>query len=146
MEKSLNKEEQIKIRKKIFLHLDGWAVIPTMYVLHELGALKILLDKRELEFNEINSMLKTNSGYLNIAFRVLSSQGYLEREIDNNFDRIYIKITNLGDKAFRRVHYYKTFFNLIKKFIVRPKNIISNKLFAAGSLFFMLLRRFIIML
>ena len=47
MEKSLNKEEQIKIRKKIFLHIDGWAVIHTMYVLHEFGDLKILLDKRE---------------------------------------------------------------------------------------------------
>ena len=94
MKNCLSKEEQIKIRKRLFLHLDGWAVITTIYVLHKIGALKILIDKRELGFNKLNSMLNTNSGYLNIALRILSSQGYLMREIDNDMDRIYLKITN----------------------------------------------------
>ncbi len=128
MKNCLSKEEQMEIRKRLFLHLDGWAVIPTIYVLDKIGALKILIDKRELGFNKLNSMLNTNSGYLNIALRILSSQGYLRREIDNDMDRIYLKITNLGEQAFRQVHYYETFFNLIKNFIVRPKNMISNTL------------------
>ena len=128
MKNFLSTEEKTKIRKRIFLHLDGWAVIPTIFVLHKIGALKVLLDKREMEFNKLNSMLKTNSGYLNIALRILSSQGYLEREIDNDIDRIYLKITNLGEQAFQKVHYYETFFNLIKNLVVRPKNVISNAL------------------
>ena len=41
----LNKQERVEIRKRIFLHLDGWALIPSIYALHKLDILSHFLEK-----------------------------------------------------------------------------------------------------
>ena len=72
----LNKQERVEIRKRIFLHLDGWALIPSIYALHKLNILSHFLEKNKWSLNDLNKITKTNEGYLNVALRILASQGY----------------------------------------------------------------------
>ena len=90
----LNKEERIEIRKRIFLHLDGWALIPSTFALHKLNILSHFLEKNKCSLNNLSTITKTNEGYLNVALRILASQGYLERKTNNDLDEIYLELTN----------------------------------------------------
>ena len=38
MREILNKQERAEIRKRIFLHLDGWALLPSIYALYKLNS------------------------------------------------------------------------------------------------------------
>tara|TARA_B100001093_G_C26853299_1_gene1026150 strand:+ start:825 stop:2432 length:1608 start_codon:yes stop_codon:yes gene_type:complete len=122
----LNKQERVEIRKRIFLHLDGWALIPSIYALHKLNILPHFLEKNKWSLNDLNKITKTNEGYLNVALRILASQGYLERETDNYRDEIYLELTTRGAQALELVTHYKIFYSLIQSLIVRPKNILSE--------------------
>ena len=122
----LNKEERIKIRKRIFLHLDGWALIPSIYALHKLNVLSLFLEKNKWNLTDLNTITKTNEGYLNVALRILASQGYLERKTDNDRNEIYLELTTTGAQALELVTHYKIFYSLIQSLIVRPKNILSE--------------------
>ena len=85
----LNKQERVEIRKRIFLHLDGWALIPSIYTLHKLDILSHFLEKNKWSLYDLNKITKTNEGYLNVALRILASQGYLLRKVDNVHDQIH---------------------------------------------------------
>ena len=122
----LNKQKRLEIRKRIFLHLDGWALIPSIYALHKLNILSHFLEKNRCSLNELNKIFKTNEGYLNVALRILASQGYLVRKIDNINDKIQLELTTTGIQAFELVKYYKTFYNLIQSYTIRPKNLMSD--------------------
>ena len=122
----LNKKEKLEIRKRIFLHLDGWALIPTIYALHKLEVLSQFQEKNKWKLSELNKISKTNEGYLNVALQILASQGYLNRKVDNELDEISLELTSSGAQALQLVTHYKTFYKLIQKFIIRPKNLISK--------------------
>ena len=123
----LNKQERVEIRKRIFLHLDGWALIPTIYALNKLNILSYFLKKNKWSLYDLNKITKTNEGYLNVALRILASQGYLLRKIDNEDDKIQLELTTIGIQALELVPHYKTFYNLIKSYIIRPKNLMSDE-------------------
>lgn len=122
----LNKEERIEIRKRIFLHLDGWALIPSIFALHKLNILSHFLEKNKWRLSNLSTITKTNEGYLNVALRILASQGYLERKTNNDLDEIYLELTNTGAQAIEFIKHYKIFYNLIQSFIIRPKNLMSD--------------------
>ena len=122
----LNKQDRVEIRKRIFLHLDGWALIPSIYALHKLDILSHFLEKNKWSLNDLNKITKTNEGYLNVALRILASQGYLLRKIDNVSDKIHLEITTAGIQAIELVTHYKTFYNLIQSYSIRPKNLMSD--------------------
>jgi len=122
----LSREEKSEIRKRIFLHLDGWALIPTVYNLNKLDVLQLFLDKPQRTLSEINAITQTNEGYLNVALRILASQGYVNRTVYNELDEIILELTDLGRQAFELADHYDTFYELMKSFAIRPRNIISN--------------------
>ena len=122
----LNKEKRIEIRKRIFLHLDGWALIPSIFALHKLNILSHFLEENKWSLTNLSRITKTNEGYLNVALRILASQGYLERKTNNDRDEIYLKLTNTGAQALELVKHYKIFYSLIQSLIIRPKNLMSD--------------------
>ena len=122
----LTKQERVEIRKRIFLHLDGWALIPSIYALHKLNILPYFLEKNKWSLNDLNKITKTNEGYLNVALRILASQGYLLRKTDNDHDKIHLELTTIGIQALGLVTHYKTFYNLIQSYTIRPKNLMSD--------------------
>lgn len=123
---TLNKKERAEIRKRIFLHLDGWALIPTIYNLKQLNVLSLFIEKKQWKLSKLSSITQANEGYLNVALRILASQGYLNRKVDNELDEIDLEITDLGLQAFKLSEHYDVFYMLMKNYIVRPGNIISE--------------------
>jgi hypothetical protein len=95
-----------ELRDTIFRHLDGIVTAPTAYTLHQHGVLDFLLEKQEASLPELTTHFSANDGYLNVALRVLASQGWLEQHIDNATEHIAYRVTDRGRLAFALVPLY----------------------------------------
>lgn len=92
----MTKEEKKKLRADLFRHLDGIVTAPTAFALHQKGVLDFVLEKKETSLSDISKEFKANEGYLNVALRVLASQGWLNHEI---IDEEEIRISANEDSA-----------------------------------------------
>ncbi|WP_299700296.1 class I SAM-dependent methyltransferase [uncultured Pontibacter sp.] len=106
-----NKNE---LRDTIFRHLDGIVTAPTAFSLHQHGVLPYLLEVGEATLEALVNQFKANDGYLNVALRVLCSQGWLEQQLDNVTDRISYRVTDRGHIAFRLVYLYEDVVKLMQ--------------------------------
>ena len=110
----ISRQEKSAFRAEIFRHLDGIATAPTAFALHEKGVLDYLLKNGEASLEEITAQFRANEGYLNVALRVLSSQGWLAQHIDNEADEISYSITEAGRMAFPLAPLYADVVRLLK--------------------------------
>ena len=110
----LSKDEKRKYRSDLFRHLDGIAVAPTCYALHKQGVLAFLLEKETVTLLEVKDHFTANEGYLNVALRILSSQGWLIQELDNASDSIRYKINEKSKEAFGLAYLYEDVDYLLK--------------------------------
>lgn len=110
----LTKKNKEKLRGTIFRHLDGIATATTAFSLHKKGVLEYLIKNKKTTLENITKTFHANEGYLNIALRVLCSQGWLEQHIDNSTDEIYFKINEKSETAFRLVPHYEDAVYLLK--------------------------------
>ncbi|NNF34115.1 MAG: class I SAM-dependent methyltransferase [Saprospiraceae bacterium] len=108
----LTREQKSSLRDTLFRHLDGIAVAPTAYALHEKGVLDYLVEHKEISLTDISDHFSANEGYMNVALRLLASQGWLEMAIDN--DSISYHINDKSAKVFKLVPLYKDVVDLIK--------------------------------
>ena len=77
----MTKAKQKKFLSKLFLHLDGIALIPTILALEEM---KILQNFKKTNLSKLSKIYNANSAYLNVALRILCSQGFMQCEIAKN--------------------------------------------------------------
>lgn len=109
----MNKKEKKQLRSDLFRHLDGIVTAPTAYVLYENNILKYLLKEQKTSLEQLCQAFKCNEGYLNIALRVLASQGWLDYKIIDN-DSIQIHINDKSETAFGLIPLYKEVVDLIQ--------------------------------
>ena len=95
------------LRETIFRHLDGIVTAPTAFALHRKGVLSYLQEHGRAELPELVQTFKANEGYLNVALRVLASQGWLLQHLDNATDQISYEVTERGRMAFPLVPLYE---------------------------------------
>ena len=110
----LTKSDKSILRNSIFRHLDGIATSTSAYALHKKEVLDYLLKHKNVSLNDLTKTFNANEGYLNIALRVLCSQGWLDQQLDNKTDSISYKTNAKSPKAFQLVHLYKDAVNLLK--------------------------------
>jgi SAM-dependent methyltransferase len=130
----LNREEKRELRSDLFRHLDGIAVAPTVFTLHEKGVLEFLQKEKKATLKDICSKFNANEGYMNVALRILSSQGWLIQELDNKSDTISYSTNDKSAEAFSIAHIYKDVDHLLKfsakypkrKFHSEPFKVLSN--------------------
>jgi len=79
-----------KLRSTIFQHLDGIVTAPVAAALLERGVLAKIAESRNTTLTELSALFTVNEGYLNVAIRVLASQGFLNYSVDNATDTIHI--------------------------------------------------------
>ena len=84
----LTKKDKEQLRGTIFRHLDGIATATTAFALYKKGVLDFLLKSKKVTIEEVTSNFEANEGYLNIALRILASQGWLIQDIDNASNKI----------------------------------------------------------
>jgi len=85
-----------------------------MFTLREHGVLAHLLETEEVSLSDLSQKFKANEGYLNVALRILCSQGWLEQEVNNADDVIIFRITPLSKIAFELAPLYADVVDLIK--------------------------------
>ncbi len=101
------------LRSTIFKHLDGLVTAPVAFSLKKRGVLSHILDKKEISLTELTAEFKANEGYLNVALRVLCSQGFLEYEMNNQTDEIRLSLTDKSEIAFPLFDLYKDVVDLL---------------------------------
>ncbi|MBK6996792.1 MAG: class I SAM-dependent methyltransferase [Lewinellaceae bacterium] len=111
---SLTKPDKAALRATIFRHLDGIATAPTAYALLEKGVLEHLLKFGEADVAELATSFRANEGYLNVALRVLCSQGWLDCVVDNANNRVLYRTNTNSATAFDLCHLYKDVVELLR--------------------------------
>lgn len=105
----MNREKKKILRALLFRHLDGIAVCPTVSALQLGGINEFMIKHTHFTFQELLNKFKTNGGYLNVALRLLASQGWLQREIIKDGEEINFKLTNKGGIILHQAEYYVEF-------------------------------------
>ncbi len=125
----LTKNDKEFYRSIIFRHLDGIATATTAYTLHKKGVLEFLLKNKETTLEALTSKFNANDGHLNVALRVLCSQGWLVQHIDNTANTISYTINANSEKAFNLVHLYEEPLKLIPYALKFPEERIGSDAF-----------------
>lgn len=123
-----------ELRGILFRHLDGIVTVPTAYSLYKKGVLDYILQEQKATLQELRERFKANEGYLNVALRVLSSQGWLIQNIDNQSDVITYSVTDKSEIAFSLIPIYADVFSLMqsseqyhpRKFEVEPFEMLNS--------------------
>jgi hypothetical protein len=126
-----------ELRGILFRHLDGIVTIPSAYSLYKNGVLDFILQQQKVSLHELTIKFNANEGYLNVALRVLASQGWLVQNIDNQKDEITFTTNDKSETAFSLIPLYKDAFSLMqfsehfhpRKFEVEPFEML-NELFS----------------
>ncbi len=127
----LTKKDKEQYRSIIFRHLDGLATATTAYALHKKDVLKYIIEHKKVSLNELTSIFGANDGYLNVALRILCSQGWLTQHIDNKTNSISFEINAQSKTAFDLVHLYEDAINLLSYSVKFPSNPIGPDAFIA---------------
>jgi SAM-dependent methyltransferase len=110
----LSKKEKINFRSTLFRHLDGIVTAPTAFSLHEKGVTSYLLENKICSIEKLRKNFNANDGYLNVALRVLCSQGWLTQLVDNQEDKIIYQLNENSEIAFKHFYLYKEVVHLLK--------------------------------
>jgi hypothetical protein len=92
----LTSDEKRELRGTLFRHLDGIVTAPTAHALLEGGVLPMLFEGGSVALSDLQSRFEANGGYLNVALRILASQGWLEQRIDREGDDVWYAPTEAG--------------------------------------------------
>lgn len=125
----LSKQEKTNLRATIFRHLDGIATAPTAFCLHKAGILNYLLTHKEVDLTVISKTFNANEGYLNVALRILCSQGWLEQHIHNEANTIIYKTNSKSNEAFALIPNYKSVVDLLPYAVKFPEERIGADAF-----------------
>ena len=110
----ISKSEQAVLRGRLFRHLDGLVTAPTAYELYRKGVLEYLRQHKECPLSDLVQFFNANEGYLNVALRVLCSQGWCTQKVDTSGNQVYFALTEHGLAAMDYVPLYKEAVDLLK--------------------------------
>ena len=100
----LAEKERAAVRAKVFAHLAGVVMAPTVGALSERGALESLTSARgPVPFGDLVRQTHANAGYLRVALRLLASCGWLVEQPQGNGARTYA-LTPEGHAALKLAH------------------------------------------
>lgn len=110
----LTKSDKSQLRGVIFRHLDGIATATSAFSLHKKLVLDYILEKETVSVKTLADVFNANEGYLNVALRVLASQGWLDQGLDNKNNTVTYRTNTTSKAAFDLVHLYEDAVNLLR--------------------------------
>src|SRR2546425_208405 len=97
----LAETERAAVRARVFTHLSGVVMAPTVSALWERGALELLASiPGPVLFGDVIKQTHANAGYLRVALRLLASCGWLVEQPFDNSARMWA-LTSEGRAALR---------------------------------------------
>lgn len=127
----LTKTDKEQLRGTIFRHIDGIATATTSFALYKKGIFDFLLKNKKVTIEEITSHFEANEGYLNIALRVLASQGWLVQHLDNTTNQVIYQINANSEEAFQLAPLYEDAVKLLSYSVTFPEKHIGADAFIA---------------
>jgi len=110
----LTKEEKRELRSRLFRHLEGFPIVSVCESLRDEKITGELLSENQESLLQFSKEHLANEGYLNIALRLLCSQGWLKQTIlSDGSDRLY-RISPIGKIALQNIHLYDKAFQYMK--------------------------------
>lgn len=103
----LSKALQSQYRERLFRHLDGIVIAPSAFALYKKGVTTHILKKGSVSVSDLSTAFKANEGYLNVALRLLASQGWLVQEVANEENVITYHINDKTATAFELFPLYE---------------------------------------
>jgi SAM-dependent methyltransferase len=116
-----------QLRASIFRHLDGIVTTPVIHHLLESGIYQSILKENKVSLKELSSKFQANEGYLNVAVRVLASQGFLEYELNNQTDEIQISTNENSEQILSYLSYYADLAELLASEELLNSRIITDE-------------------
>jgi len=121
-------------REELFRHLDGIVTAPSAYTLYDKGVLSYLLTHEAVKLTTLTKQFSANEGYLNVALRVLVSQGWLSQKILPSEDDIVFSLNDQSKEAFAAIELFQEVVGLLKfseqfhprKFEIEPFKVLEN--------------------
>lgn len=110
----ISKAEQADLRGRLFRHLDGLVTAPTAFLLYSKGILDQINDRGTVLLSHISEKYQANEGYLNVALRLMCSQGWLYQKLDNAKDTVRYSMTERGKVSFEYIPLYQDAVELLK--------------------------------
>jgi hypothetical protein len=92
----ISKIEKQKIRKVIFNHLDGFSISAIINSFNKNKLTSFLRTNKTFDTNMLQKKFSFNVGYMNVALRLLSSQGLINQKIISDGKNISYHITKKG--------------------------------------------------
>ena len=109
----LSKTDKDELRGTLFRHLDGLVTAPTAFCLYKNGVLEHLLKEGSADLKSLANVFSANDGYLNVALRILCSQGWLTQELSPDNTNVTYSTTAKGETAFSYVPVYEEAVNFM---------------------------------
>ena len=103
-----------KLRGKLFRHLDGLVTAPVLIALYDADVISYITGKKQVNLQNLVKEFSANEGYMNVALRVLCSQGLLIQKQTSNGGDIQFSLTAKGAILFANVEVYKGAVALMK--------------------------------
>ena len=119
-------KEKKYLRSILFRHLDGIVIVPTIATLANKGICEYILKNNEFSLEEINTYFNTNKGYLNVALRLLASQGWIDRKFNSDNEQINFLLTSKGHALVQKSHIYQSFNKYTQDLIIIDETIYRN--------------------
>lgn len=102
----LNREENTELRSILFRHLDGFPVASTLSALHDIGVPELFNLSSTIPLDRIVEYTNGNAGYLQVAMRLMCSQGWLVQAVNSRNDTVKYTTTNRTHIAFAMAEVY----------------------------------------
>ncbi len=102
----LSAQDKSNLRIDLFRHLDGLVMAPVGYSLYEKGVFKVLLEKQTVSLQELTTQFEANEGYLNVALRMMASQGWLDYRLNKETNVAEVSVNKKSALAFKFVDRY----------------------------------------
>lgn len=98
--------EKKELRARLFRHLDGLVTAPVAHCLHQRGITNYLLENQRTTLTELTKKFDANDGYLNVALRILASQGFLNYGLDSENETVSVSVNAHSSYAFSLFAHY----------------------------------------
>ena len=80
-----------ELRSSIFRHLDGIVTAPVIHSLQKKEIIDFILNSKKITLKEISEKIESNEGYLNVALRIIASQGFIDYQLNNSNDEVILE-------------------------------------------------------
>ena len=94
------------------------------------GVLDYLLQEKKVELSVLTEKFSANEGYLNVALRILCSQGWLTQYLDNIKNTISYEVNEKSETAFKLAHLYTDALDLLSYSVNFPDERIGSDAFS----------------